>query len=68
MPHVYLAPWSLLAIPVIQMLVDRQVLDKDTQLKPEEPRGVALLWGLAPLILLFIFVAAGLLALTTIQH
>jgi uncharacterized membrane protein len=64
----YLAPWSLLAIPAVQMLLDRRVLDKETQLKPEEPLGAALLWRLAPLIVLLIFVAASLLALTMAQR
>ncbi len=67
-PNAYLAPWSLLAIPVITMLLDRRVRDKDTQPGPKEPRGAALFWMLAPLILLFIFLAAGLLALTTTPH
>jgi uncharacterized membrane protein len=67
-PNAYLAPWSLPAIPVITRLLDRRVRDKDAQPMAKEPRGVALFWGLAPLLLLFIFVAAGLLAFTTIQH
>ena len=67
-PNAYLAPWSLLAIPVITMLLDRRVRDKDAQPMLKEPRGVALFWWLAPLLLLFIFVAAGLLTFTTIQR
>ena len=67
-PNAYLAPWSLLAIPVITRLLDRRVHDKDAQPMAKEPRSVALFWGLAPLLLLFIFVAAGLLAFITIQH
>ena len=67
-PNAYLAPWSLLAIPVITMLLDRRVRDKDAQPMPKESRGTTLFWGLAPLILLCIFAAAGLLAFTTAQH
>ncbi len=67
-PNAYLAPWTLLAIPLILRLFDRQMLDQDIAPMLKERRGAALFWGLAPLILLFIVVAAGLLALTTAQH
>jgi hypothetical protein len=67
-PNAWLAPWSLLAIPVIVMLLDRLMPDKKMEPTLKEPRGAALFWGLAPLILLFIFGAAGLLAFTATQH
>jgi hypothetical protein len=45
------------------------MLDKDSGPPLKEPRDVALLWGLAPLIILLMFVAAGLgLALITTQR
>jgi hypothetical protein len=67
-PNPYLAPLSLLVIPVIQAPLDRRVLGKDPQPILKESRSIALFWGLAPLILLLIFVTAGLLAFTTAQH
>ncbi len=67
-PQAYLAPWSLLAIPIMTTLFDRRVRDKDTQPILEKPRGIALLWELTPLIILFTFVIAVLLAFTMAQR
>ncbi|HTP06894.1 MAG TPA: TMEM175 family protein [Anaerolineae bacterium] len=67
-PGPYWAPLSLLTIPVIQALLDRWVLGKDIQSAPKERGSKALLWGLAPLILLLMFVTASLLAFTMAQH
>ena len=67
-PNAYLAPWSLLAIPVMTTLFDRRARGQDNEPTLKEPRGAAVFWGLAPLMVLFIFVAAGLLAFTTAQH
>lgn len=63
-PNTYLAQLSLLTIPVIQVLLDRRVLGKDTEPSFKEPRGAALFWRLASFIPVIILIAVALLAFT----
>ncbi len=66
-PNTYLAPYSLLMIPVIQVFLDRRVLGKDTEPSFEESRGKAWFWRLAALIPVIILIALAALALTLAQ-
>ena len=63
-PETYLAPYSLLMIPLIQVFLDRRVLGKDTEPSFDEPRGAALFWRLAFLIPVIILIAVTVVALT----
>ena len=55
-PNTSLAPVSLLTIPVIQFLLDRRVLGKDTDPAADESQAAALFWRLAPFIVLVVLV------------
>ena len=61
-PISYLAPYSLLLIPVIQVFLDRRVLGKDTEPAFDEPRSAALFWRVASLIPVIILVAVAVVA------
>jgi hypothetical protein len=61
-PQAYLAPYSLLLIPVIQVLLDRRVLGKDTEPAFDESRGAAWFWRLAAFIPVIILLAVAVVA------
>ena len=63
-PDRYPAPLSLLAIPFIQLFLDRRVLGKDTDPAFDESQGAAVFWRLAPFIPLIIFVAVVAFTMT----
>jgi uncharacterized membrane protein len=66
-PNTYLAPYSLLLIPVLQMYFDQRVLGKDTEPAFKESWGTAMFWRLAALIPAIILIALAVLAFTLIQ-
>ena len=61
-PQAYLAPYSLLLIPVIQVFLDRRVLGKDTEPAFDESRGAAWFWRLAAFIPVIILIAVAVAA------
>src|SRR5512136_15914 len=66
-PNTYLAPYSLLMIPVIMVFLDRRVLGKDTEPSFDEPRGAALFWRLASFIPVIVLIALAVVAFTVTQ-